>query len=131
LINVLHGTMNGSASRTFLALPFFASALAGCATSQGSFQALDQAHPARPENCEVEIFKAGAPDKAYALISKLNVHLEKTFFISSDFESAAKELKRQACLSGADAIIDLKETSSSYLETKIYNVSGTGICYRK
>lgn len=123
--------MKESASWTFLALSLFAFALSGCATSQGSFQELEHGRPARPENCRVEIFKVGAPDKAYIRISKLNVHLEKTFFVSSDFESASKELKRQACLSGADAIIDLNETSSSYLETKIYNVSGTGICYQK
>jgi hypothetical protein len=131
LINVWESTVKESASRTFLALSFCAFALSGCATSQGSFQELGQGHPARPENCQVEIFKAGAPDKTYIQISKLNVHLEKTFFVSSDFESASKELKRQACLSGADAIINLNETSSSYLETKIYNVSGIGICYQK
>ena len=60
-------------------------------------------------------------------ISRLNVHLEKAFFVPSDLSSASGELRRQACLSGADGVIDIEEKNSSYLETRIYNLSATGI----
>jgi uncharacterized protein YbjQ (UPF0145 family) len=63
-------------------------------------------------------------------VSHLNVHLEKTFFAPSDFDDAKAELKHQACLSGADAIIEVRELSSSYLETRIFNVSGTGVRFQ-
>ena len=61
------------------------------------------------------------------VLSRLNVHIEKTHFLSSDLDEAMPELKKQACLSGADAITDIQERQSSYLETRSYHVTAKGI----
>ncbi|MBL6749121.1 MAG: hypothetical protein ISP90_01300 [Nevskia sp.] len=108
---------------------FLAAVLSAC-TTQGSFRELGTSYPPKPGNCEIEIFKGSDPGKPYIRISKINVHLEKTHFVHSDLSSASKELKRQACLSGADALIELSESSSGYLETRMYNVTATGIVFQ-
>lgn len=107
-----------------------ASSLSGCATTDGNYRPLNGYYPARPAGCQVDIFRDQPPARPYVAISRLNVHLEKTFFMPSDFASARSELQRQACLSGADGVIDIEEKNSSYLETRIYNLSATGIHYR-
>ncbi|MEO7067007.1 MAG: hypothetical protein ABI114_08890 [Rhodanobacter sp.] len=56
---------------------------------------------------------------------------EKAFFVPSDFASAVGDLKRQGCLSGADATIDLQESHSRYLERRIYKLSATGIRFER
>ena len=108
-------------------LIFLASCLCGCAATTGNFRPLGERYAARPVDCAIQVFKDQAPTRPYAAISRLNIHLEKTFFAASDFDSASGELKKQACLSGADAVMDLEEKKSSYLETRIYNLSATGI----
>ena len=104
--------------------------LGACATQQGRFMRMAEPFPARPETCEVEVMRSGLPTKEFVRIARLDVHLEKTHFIRSGFEEAWPELRRQACLSGADAIIEMEERTSSYLETRIYHVTATGIKYR-
>lgn len=106
---------------------FPALALCGCMATTGHYRALAGQYPARSPDCSIEVFKDAAPDRPYTAISHLNVHLEKTFFVPSDFASAVGELKRQGCLSGADGIIHVTERHSRYLETRIYNLSATGI----
>lgn len=108
-------------------LIFLAFGLGGCAVTTGNYRPVGKRYPPRPADCNIQVFRSLAPTRLYATISRLNVHLEKTFFVPSDFISARGELKRQACLSGADAVIDIEEKNSSYLETRIYNVSATGI----
>lgn len=108
---------------------FLASSLSGCATTIGNHQPLNGHYPPRPADCRIDIFKNQPPARPYIAIARLNVHLEKTFFMPSDFASARGELQRQACLSGADGVVDIEETNSSYLETRIYNLSATGIHY--
>lgn len=108
-------------------LIFLAFGLSACAATTGNYRPISEHYPPRPADCDVQIFKNQLPGRPYAAIAQLNVHLEKTFFVPSDFSSASGELKRQACLSGADAVIDVAEKKSSYLETRIYNLSATGI----
>jgi hypothetical protein len=100
-----------------------------CATTQSRYSMLGQSYPSRSEDCKIDVFKTGSPDKKFIKISRLDVHLEKTHFIGSNFEDALPELKKQACKSGADAIIDVQERSSMVGETKIYHVTATGIKY--
>ncbi|MFN2645839.1 MAG: hypothetical protein ABR570_12660 [Burkholderiales bacterium] len=58
--------------------------------------------------------------------------MESTHFIKPDFESALPELKKQACLSGADAIIEVQETSTQFrVENHSYHVTATGIKFRE
>jgi hypothetical protein len=90
---------------------------------------LDEAYPPKPENYEVDVFKEGTPDRPFIRVSRLDVHLEKTHFIGSGLNNALPELKRQARLSGADAIIEIQERFSMVGETRIYHVTATGIRY--
>jgi hypothetical protein len=110
---------------------FPALALSGCMATTANYRALAETYPARSPDCPIEIFKNSTPDKPFTAIAHLNVHLEKTFFAPSDFASAVGELKRQGCLSGADGIINIQEQQSHYLETRIYNLSATGIRFDK
>jgi hypothetical protein len=103
--------------------------ITSCATTQSRYTMLGQNYVSRAEDCKVDVFKSGSPDRKFIKISRLDVHLEKSHFIGSDFEDALPELKKQACKSGADAIIDVQERSSMVGETKIYHVTATGIKY--
>lgn len=106
---------------------FPALALCSCMATTGNYRPLSESYPARPPGCSIELFKDTRPTRPFTTISRLNVHMEKTFFAPSDFASAVGELKRQGCLSGADGIVDVEESHARYLETSIYNLSATGI----
>jgi len=100
----------------------------GCST-QGRFSSLGPTFPAKADNFDVAVFETGAPARKYEKVARLDVHLEKTHFVGSSLEDALPELKRQARLSGSDAVIDISEGKSSVLETRIYHVTATGIRY--
>ncbi|HEY4144081.1 hypothetical protein [Pinirhizobacter sp.] len=111
-----------------LGLTFLAFGLCGCMATTGNYRSIGNDLPMpRPPDCAVLVFRDHAPDRPYAAISRLNVHIEKTALMPSDYASASGELKKQACLSGADAIMDIEEKKSMYLETRMYNLSATGI----
>ena len=68
--------------------------------------------------------------RSFVRISRLDVHIEeKTYFIASSLNEALPELNKQARLSGADTIIEIRERSSMVGETRIYHVTATGIRY--
>jgi len=90
---------------------------------------LGQSFPPKPEGYEVQIFRGTPPDRPFVRISRLDVHLEKAYFMSSSFQDALPELKKQARLSGADAVIDIRESHSMVGETMVYHVTATGIRY--
>jgi len=92
---------------------------------------LGQAYPSRGEECNIDIFRTGNPSKKFIQISRLDVHLEKSFFAALDFDNALPDLKRQACLSGADGVVDIQERSSEIGETRVYHVTATGIKYQE
>lgn len=98
-----------------------------CATQQSRYALLGPAFPPKPESYEVQIFREAAPERPFVRISRLDVHLEKTHFIGSSLEGALPELKKQARLSGADAVIEIRESHSTVGETKVYHVTATGI----
>jgi hypothetical protein len=104
-------------------------AMASCATNQGRYVKLAENVAARDANCIVDVFKVGLPNKNYIKVSRLDVHVEKTHFRRATFDEAVVELIKQACLSGADAIIDVEERSSSILETGVYHITATGVKY--
>ncbi len=101
--------------------------LAACTSHQSRYVPLQQSYDALPSNFEVEVFRYELPEKPFERVARLDVHIEKTHFLSSDFEDALPELREQARLSGSHAIIEIEERSSSVLETKIYHVTATGI----
>jgi len=99
-----------------------------CTTTQSRYSVIEAPYPAKSESCPVDVL-TGAPKKQFIKISKLDVHLEKTHFIGSSLEDALPDIKKQACLSGADAVIDLEERTSSVGETQVYHVKAIGIHY--
>jgi hypothetical protein len=101
--------------------------LAACTSHQSRYVPLQQSYDALPSSFEVEVFRYGLPEKPFERVARLDVHLEKTHFLSSDFEDALPELIEQARLSGSHAIIEIEERTSSVLETKIYHVTATGV----
>jgi hypothetical protein len=113
------------------ALVFLGALLASCATTQSRFSPLGQAVPPRAEDCSVAVLRDSVPQKAFERVSRLDVHMERTGFAQADLESALPELKKQACLSGADAIIEIQERSAGYLENRAYHVTATGIKFKE
>ena len=115
--------------RNAIALTFAVLLAVSCATSQSRYVPFGKTYPPKPEGYQVEVFRVEPPTRPFERITRLDVHLEKAFFVGSSLESALPELKKQARLSGADAIIDIRESSSMVGETKIYHVTATGIRY--
>ncbi|SEN68823.1 Putative heavy-metal-binding [Nitrosospira multiformis] len=102
--------------------------LASCATTQSRYSMLGSSYPPKPEGYDIQVFH-DAPQRLFVRISRLDVHLEKTHFVGSSLDDALQELKKQARLSGADAIVDIREHSSMVGETRIYHVTAIGIRY--
>lgn len=117
-----------NAIRRALVLCLAVVVVASCATTQSRYAVLEDSYPPKPEGYDVQVFHE-APQRPFIRISRLDVHLEKTHFIGSSLDDALPELKKQARLSGADAIIEMRESSSRVGETKIYHVTATGIRY--
>lgn len=105
--------------------------LTSCATTQSRYVLLGHTYPSRPDNCEIAVLRTGYPAREFVRVSRVDVHLEKTHFIGSGFEDAWPMLRQQACLSGADAIIDIRENASVYMETRMYHVTATGIKFKE
>lgn len=103
--------------------------LAGCSTTQGRYAWLGEPVPARASTAPVEVFRTGAPSRAFRRVARLDAHFEKTGFRTTSLEEALPELQRQARLAGADAIIEIDERRSAVLETKVYHVSAIAIRY--
>ncbi len=78
---------------------------------------------AAPE--EIEIL-TGAPTRPYAKVSSLDLYIEKKTAGEPSLEEILPEIKRQARLSGAEAVMDVQWTLR---EGRVYHVSGTGISY--
>jgi hypothetical protein len=91
---------------------------------------LGETYPPVPDGIEVHVFRTDLPDRRFLRVSRLDVHLERTHFIGSGLEDALPELKRQARLSGAEAIIEIQEQRSQVGETKIYHMTAVGIRYQ-
>lgn len=104
--------------------------LAGCATVQPTaFPIGHQIFPPKASSAPVALFKDSLPDRKYEPVARLNVHVEKTFFIPSAFEEVRTQLEDLARQKGADAIIEIVEKKSRLNETFIYNVAGVAIVY--
>ena len=87
--------------------------------------------PAKPADALVEVFREGLPSRPFEPVARLNVHIEKTFFIPSAFQDALPQLEKLARQYGADALIEIAEKKSRLSETFIYNVTATAISYRE
>ena len=117
-----------AARRTLIpAVVFLGTLLASCETTQSRYVSLGQAYPPRPQDCDVSVLRDSVPQKPFQRVSRLDVHIARTHFVHASFDSALPELKKQACLSGADAIIEIQERSTGFLEDRAYHVTATGI----
>jgi hypothetical protein len=96
---------------------------------QGHYMVLDRPYPSRSPDCSVELFMEKLPSRPFTKVSRVDVHLEETFFGSPGFQDALSELKKQACLSGADAIIEVRQRRSRVVEAEVYHVTAIGIKY--
>lgn len=103
--------------------------ITSCSSTQTRYVMLDETYPSRSEDCDIDVFRTDRPSIEFVKISRVDVHVEKTYFMKSGFEDALPDLKKQACRSGADAIIVVQERSSEVGETYIYHVTATGIKY--
>jgi hypothetical protein len=86
-------------------------------------------YPPRAADAPVEVFRSGVPAAPFKRIARLDVHLERSRFMTSTFEEALPELKKQARQAGADAIIEIEERESQILETMVLHVTATGARY--
>jgi hypothetical protein len=112
----------------YVALCAFLS-FSGCATTQSHISFLGEHYAPHTADAAVEVFRDGVPSRAFNRIARLDVHLEKTGFVTSRFEDALPELKKQARQAGADAVIEIEEKRSQILETMVYHVTATGVRY--
>jgi hypothetical protein len=104
--------------------------LSGCSSLQSTaFPAGDRHYPPKPPAAAVQVFMDTLPTRKFEAVAKLNVHIEKTFFIPSAFAEARPKLEDLARQHGADAIIQIAEKKSRLNETFIYNVTATAVVF--
>jgi uncharacterized protein YbjQ (UPF0145 family) len=77
---------------------------------------------------DVEVL-SGAPERPYAKVSSLDLYVEKKAGGKPSLEEVLPELKRQARLSGAEAVIDVQWTLRGTKDAGVYHVTATGIAY--
>lgn len=96
---------------------------------QSNAFALGERRVPKPTQSTVDVFRDSLPVRPFTAVARLNVHVEKTFFIPTAFNEAFSKLETLTRQHGGGAIIDVKETTSRLNETFIYNVSATAIMY--
>ena len=109
-------------------ISLLASSALGC-TVQSRHTMLVSQHIPKADDCQIEIFKDKNPSRQFERISRLDVHIERTYYVRSHFDDVLRELQKEACASGADGIIDIQERSADFnlAETNSYHVTATGI----
>ena len=110
----------------------FSVIITACSTKHSSYKMLVQTHTPKSYNCKIDVFRASYPDREFEKISRIDVHIERTYFMNSAFDDVLPAIRKRACESGADAIIDIRERSSKINlgETNLYHVTVTGIKYK-
>jgi hypothetical protein len=112
-----------------LALAFLGLLVGGCVNVQSTAFPVGQRRPPKSALAEVQFFPETPPERRYEPVAKLNVHIEKTFFLPSAMEEARPKLEDLARQHGADALIGIAEKKSRLNETFIYNVSATAVVF--
>ena len=105
--------------------------LSACASTQSGFDPKNgSTYNARANDFVITVFEGEAlPKVPYEVIAEVEAHFEATFFKSYTMKDAIKELKSQAREAGANAIADIKEERSRYLENSIYHVTAKALRY--
>jgi hypothetical protein len=112
----------------FLLLIAFAFCMA-CTSVQPRFSFLDKPYPEKPADFDVQLFRDSMPTVPFKKIARVEVHVEKTGFHGSSLEEVLGQLKEQARLAGADALIEFDERRSMIGETRVYHVIAIGIVF--
>lgn len=74
--------------------------LAGCVTV--SYVPTTSPFPPKPRDCEIQVFSAAPPQRAYQEIGILE---GEGSFWNADLEDILPKLREEACLAGGDAIV--------------------------
>lgn len=114
--------------RRFAALTLVCCCLSACMDTQAQVTLLGPRQPPKSQDCTMRIFMS-EPERAFVRLARIDVHSESTGFNSPPSAPLMNKLKQQACAMGADAIIEINERRSSYLETQILHISGVGIMF--
>jgi hypothetical protein len=125
--------VRGGKHRGALTLVLFClvgSALAQFSGVRSKVELVGDKRPAKPPNCEVEIFGENKPEKKYEVVARMDVYVRRNKITQgrqATYEEAVPELKKQACKAGADAVIVLRQTVSSSGEFKLLYVKAEAI----
>jgi uncharacterized protein YbjQ (UPF0145 family) len=84
--------------------------------------------PAAGTPGDIEIV-SGAPSRPFMKVSHLDLYVEKVGAGEPSLEDVLPELKRQARLSGAEAVMDVEWTLRGTKDAGVYHVTATGIAY--
>lgn len=97
---------------------------------QTSYRSLGVPIESKVPTCDVAIFRTHQPSKDYTRVSRIDIHLETPGSRQLGFADALPELMKQACESGADAVIEFRERSSTLVgEGNAYHLTGIGVRY--
>lgn len=91
-------------------------------------QAVPQAAPPVRAPGDVEIL-GDAPARPFKKVSSLELYVEKKSTGAPSFEEVLPELKRQAHLSGADAVTNVEWNVGGTAGAPVYHVTAIGIAY--
>lgn len=83
--------------------------------------------PAKEETFEVAVFDSVLPERAFERIARIQVAMEVPAVAEGSLQDALPELKRQARLAGADAIVDIRLVRSANGGSTRFQVNATGI----
>ena len=81
--------------------------LSACASAK--FVATGKSYPAKPDNCDIEVFTSKLPDREY---EELGIIEGEGSLGSDSFSEVLPKMKVEACRAGGDAIILLTSQKS-------------------
>ena len=84
-------------------------------------------HEAKPESCEIQVFKDSKPDQEYVDLGIINYHDERHRANSGSLklDLVMPKIKALACKVGGEALIDIRVTEVRRLEFAMFNVRAT------
>lgn len=104
--------------------------LTACVSNSARFSPMPgKAFPPKDESFEVAVFDSALPSRSFERIARIDVQMEMAASQEASLQAAIPELKRQARLAGADAIIDIRLQRSKTGEVTVFQVSAMGIRY--
>ena len=84
-------------------------------------------HVAKPESCDIQVFKDSKPEQTYVDVGIINYHDERHRAKDGTLklEVVMPKIKASACKVGGDALIDIRVTEVRRLEFAMFNVRAT------